>query len=161
LRLLAVVKGAVLAFTRTRDLALFERLKSDVEGLFGLMGRDLNKHDPDPADPKKDRRDQEEGAYQIPLAITNNKRQGPREFLLDTVRRGHPLTIKTGAYVTRVVFEDAPGPDGKLRAIGVEFRDGKHLYKADPNAVQNPETVKRRVIKATREVILAAASSTR
>jgi choline dehydrogenase len=156
LRLLSVVRGAARAYAKSTDAGLFDRLLTNVEELLGLMGRDLNRHDPDPNDPTKDRRDQQEGVYQIPLAIAGNKRNGTREFILDTARRGFPLTIKTGAYVTRLLYADERTPEGKLRVTGVEYRIGKHLYKADPLAVENPEKAQKATATAKREVILAA-----
>lgn len=139
-KLLSIFKAAAM----TAGQGVF----GDLRSLFSLLRGDLNA-------PGRER-DGKEGIFQIPLAIKNGKRNGTREYLLDTVAKGHPLTIKTGCLASRVLFSDAPGPDGKLRAIGVEFLEGKHLYAADPqsrNANGNGE--KHRAL-ASREVILAA-----
>jgi choline dehydrogenase len=98
------------------------------------------------------------GVYQFPLATKNHRRNGTREYLISTVddQRKFPLRIKTQALVTKVTFDDARTPDGKLRANGVEFLDGAALYAADLGAAgsnPNPRTIK---VKATREVILSA-----
>lgn len=138
-KLVAIVKAAA----QTVGRGFFDDLRS----LFGLMNRDLNK-------PGRER-DAEEQIYPIPLAITQGKRNGPREYLLDTVRRGFPLTIKTNCLATRVLFSSRPGPDGKLKALGVEFLEGKHLYAADPKARRDNEGVKH-IARASREIILAA-----
>jgi choline dehydrogenase len=63
--------------------------------------------------------------------------------------KGH-LTIKTQAFVTRVVFEDGTPP----WTIGVEARLGEHLFQADPkfSASASFETVQ---FNCQREVILA------
>lgn len=114
--------------------------------LIGTLSRDLNAAGPE--------RDAREGCFSLPLATTQGHRNGPREFLLDTVAKGFPLTIKTGALVSRVLF-DAADADGKVKATGVEFLDAKHQYRADPKAKGTAAGAKQRV-SASREVILAA-----
>ncbi len=108
-------------------------LFGDLAQLLGLMNRDLNEAGPE--------RDAREGVHQIPLAVSKGKRSGPRDYLLATERaknpdgsKKYPLDIRTGCLVTRVLFDDETTADGKARAIGVEFMQGKHLYRADPNA---------------------------
>lgn len=148
LQILTQVKAAARGFARSQGKTFFERLGLDVQQLLGLMRRDLNAATPG--------RDDAEGVYTIPLAITNGKRNGPREYLLDTVAKRHPLTIRTGAYVTKILFHDEPTRDGKRRVKGVEYRSGKHLYRADPKSVPNPAAAKRVEVIATREVIVSA-----
>jgi choline dehydrogenase-like flavoprotein len=91
------------------------------------------------------RRVNPEGVFLIPLGIEGGaeatddegqpgkgRRFGVREFLLKT-RFRHPdrLVIRSGAHVTRVLFEQ--GPSGEApRAIGVECAVGEHLYEASP-----------------------------
>jgi choline dehydrogenase len=85
------------------------------------------------------------------------KRRGVREYLVDTVEEGFPLTIETGAFVTNVVFDDASVAEGRPRAIGVEFVGGEHLYTADPNASgTDAELPEKTRITASREVIISA-----
>lgn len=143
LKILTIVKAAA--------VSVGQSLLGDFSELLGIMNRDLNK--------AGRARDMEEGCYQIPMAISGGKRSGPRDLLLDTVKKGFPLTIRTNCLATRVLFADQPGPDGKPKAIGVEFMEGKSLYKADPRALPNaaaaPAPVKSKVL-VTREVILAA-----
>ncbi|KPM43920.1 hypothetical protein AK830_g2638 [Neonectria ditissima] len=101
-------------------------------------------------------RDQEPGYYQIPLSSREASRVGPREFILSvrdaTFSNGtkkYPLDVRTNCFVTKVNFDDSDTP----RATGVEFLDGKHLYKASPlstDAVGEPGNV-----TASREVIVA------
>jgi choline dehydrogenase-like flavoprotein len=90
------------------------------------------------------RRAHPEGVFLIPLGIEGEQgpddqglpgmgcRFGVREFLL-AVRDQHPnrLVIKTGAHVTRVLFERT-GDEETPRAIGVECAEGDHLYEASP-----------------------------
>lgn len=89
-----------------------------------------------------------EGLAFTPLAVANGKRTGPREFLL-SVKKQFPgnLTIQLNALTTRVLFEGA-------RAIGVEFLEGEHLYKADPQAGGNSPSARERQVTASREVIV-------
>jgi choline dehydrogenase-like flavoprotein len=128
-----------------------QSIVGDFKELLSIMNADLN------ANGKA--RDMKEGAFQVPMAISHGKRSGPRDLLLDTVAKGFPLTIKTNTLATRVLFADEPGEDGKPKAIGIEFMEGKSLYKADPRADGSPAEItasqKNRVI-VSREVILAA-----
>ncbi len=91
-----------------------------------------------------------EGLCFTPLAVADGKRNGPREYLLRT-KQEYPenLTIQLGALTTRVLFE------GK-RAVGVEFLEGRHLYKADPQANGRNAAGPQQQVRAKREVILAA-----
>lgn len=89
-----------------------------------------------------------EGVRITPLTIARGRRIGTRELLLST-RERHPgkLTIKTGALATRVVLDE------NNRALGVEYLEGRHLYRADP--LSNGHAGVARRARATREVILA------
>jgi choline dehydrogenase len=103
----------------------------------------------DPND-SRNAKDSPEGLSFTPLAVADGKRNGPREYLLRT-KKEYPnnLTIQLGALTTRILFEGT-------RAIGVEFLEGRHLYKADPQAASKPSSGPRRQVRASREVILAA-----
>jgi len=91
-----------------------------------------------------------EGLSFTPLAVADGKRNGPREYLLRTKKEcPNNLTIRMGALTTRILFE------GK-RAIGVEFMEGRHLYKADPQADGKTSSPPPRQVRVGREVILAA-----
>ena len=90
------------------------------------------------------RRASPEGVFLIPIGIEGSnatddksgggkgRRWGVREHLLNTAHH-HPdrLVIKSGAHVTRVLFE-RPSKDEVPRAIGVECALGRHLYEASP-----------------------------
>ncbi len=92
-----------------------------------------------------------EGLVNIPLATRDGRRNGTRELIQATARAlPNNLVVKTGALVTRVLF------DGK-RAIGVEYLDAPRVYRADPRApALGPEPAPRRRAIATREVIVCA-----
>ncbi|KAF7117449.1 hypothetical protein CNMCM5793_006394 [Aspergillus hiratsukae] len=103
-------------------------------------------------------RDTQPGYYQIPLSSTDGRRNGPREFIT-AVRdatnpdgsKKYPLDVRMNCHVTRVVFDTSVNPP---RATGVEFLDGKHLYRASPLAhLSQPGTPGSAT--ASREVIVA------
>jgi choline dehydrogenase len=85
----------------------------------------------------------------IPLATARGKRNGAREFVRATAAK-YPdrLTIRMNTLVTRVLL------DADKRAVGVQCREGKNLYRADPNAAAAP-AYEQKEYRCTREVILA------
>jgi len=94
-----------------------------------------------------------EGLWLIPIAVRDGKRNGTRERIRDVAQRlPDRLTVRTGALVTRVLFDEPA--DGVPRAVGVEYLSQPHAYRADPQptteAAPQPRTV-----RAAREVILA------
>lgn len=95
-----------------------------------------------------------EGVFMIPLATKDGRRISTRDYIRE-VESQHPdkLKVKTHALVTQVLFET---DDGKYKAIGVEYLDGKHLYGADPQAAQtNNNAALKRQVYAKREIILS------
>jgi len=91
-----------------------------------------------------------EGLVFTPLAVDHGKRNGPRDFLLRTANKfPQNLAIQQNCLATRVLFEGT-------RAIGVEFIEQPHLYRADPAAATSSSVPPRRQSTARREVILAA-----
>ncbi|MGA9582443.1 MAG: GMC family oxidoreductase [Allosphingosinicella sp.] len=91
------------------------------------------------------------GLCYAPLSTDRHRRFGTRERLreVEAKKTGGRLRIELHALVTRLLF----APDGG--AAGVEYRRGRHLYRASPQsgAAEEGEPVS---IKARREVILAA-----
>lgn len=85
----------------------------------------------------------------IPLATACGKRNGAREFIR-SVKMAYPdrLTIRMNTLATRLVL------DQDKRARGVVCWEGKHLYRADPDAAKATPHVER-TYECTREVILA------
>jgi choline dehydrogenase len=114
--------------------------------LLGLLFRDMNSADP--------QRDMTESIYQLPLATNHGKRNGPREYLVDTAKK-YPLDIKTGCLATRVLFDVNFAVGAAPKASGVEFLEGRSLYRADPRSSPSESGIKRHV-RISREVILAA-----
>jgi choline dehydrogenase len=119
----------------------------DTKEILGVLTRDLK--------PAAAERDHAEGLYGIPLAMPDGARNGTREYILETVAAGVPLTVKTQAFVTRVLWDESKTEDGKLRAVGVELVEGRHLYGADPGAGDEQPSPQMQAL-AQREVILSA-----
>lgn len=92
-----------------------------------------------------------EGLYNIPISTRNGRRRGSRDLIRETVAEiPNNLIVKTHTLVTRVLFDGT-------KAIGVEYLEGAHLYRADPQAIADgPEPGPRKTMLASREVILAA-----
>jgi choline dehydrogenase len=89
-----------------------------------------------------------DGFYNVPSWMANGKRAGVREFIMATAEAlPNNLIIQKHSLVTRVLF------DGTT-ATGVEYMEGQHLYKADPQA--EGATGVPKTMSASREVILAA-----
>ncbi len=92
-----------------------------------------------------------EGVYRLPSAVEDGERRGTREFILDTVEQGYPLTVATGSFVTRVLWDDdAQTPT----AVGVEFVQGRGVYQASLGDGEEPSAAQQAY--ASREVILSA-----
>jgi choline dehydrogenase len=94
--------------------------------------------------------DGSEGPIFLPLTVKDGVRAGTRELIRDAERRTpRKLTVKLRALATRVLLEGN-------RAVGVEFLDAAHLYRADPNAkTQGSGSAPVRQVHVRREVILA------
>jgi len=107
---------------------------------------------PDPNDPAHVEAERA-GLFLIPQSTKDGKRRGVREHLLDAVARlGDRLTVQTGALAERILLDR--GDEG-LRASGVVFRYGRHLYRASPRYGPDTPCTRHRV-KAAREVVLAS-----
>ncbi|GAB7325086.1 hypothetical protein MBLNU13_g09175t1 [Cladosporium sp. NU13] len=114
-----------------------------------------------PNDYQKPKRDSTEGFFQIPLIMKNGARRSVRERILDTIAAGHPLTLKTDTFVTRVLFDEKKtGSSGQPKATGVAYLSGSYLYKASPLSrnTTNTNNTKRGTpgtVHARKEVILS------
>ena len=88
-----------------------------------------------------------EGVCYTPLSTDGHRRAGSRDRLLD-VRARHPqqLHIELDALATRVLFDE------RQRAVGVEYRKGRRLYRA--HAAPGDEPGELRQVRARREVVL-------
>lgn len=91
------------------------------------------------------------GLYRLPLATRSGRRASTRDFIQATVDEGYPLTVKTGAFVTRVLWDDRTNPP---TARGVEYVRASSVYEASLSP--SPAPADRVHAVATREVILSA-----
>jgi choline dehydrogenase len=91
------------------------------------------------------------GLCYAPLATDDHCRFGTRERLrsVEEDTKGR-LKIELNALVTRLIF----APDSGV--AGVEYRKGRHLYRASPQSDRAEEGGETVSIKARKEVILAA-----
>jgi len=105
-------------------------------------------------DPNDSRNASSEGLAFTPLAVNKGKRVGPREYLLSVEGNKNikgVLKIQKRSLVTRILFE------GK-RAVGVEYINKAHVYRADPAAFKetaDPASLPRSQVRVGREVIVA------
>lgn len=90
-----------------------------------------------------------QGLWFVPLATSGGRRISVRERV-QAVQRERPqkLVVRTGALVSRVLFEGT-------RAIGVEYIDALHAYRADPRARADDAAQSPRTVRASREVIVS------
>jgi choline dehydrogenase len=147
-KLLKIVLNAITSMGQGGPLT---SLINSVTGLAGALLMDLNAATPS--------RDSTQGVYQIPIATANGARSGPRQFILDTAGAVNPdgskkyhLDILLNSLVTKVRFDRT----GVVpRAVGVDFKQGASLYRADPRSKTAGAGVLGSV-NATSEVILAA-----
>jgi choline dehydrogenase len=99
-------------------------------------------------------RNSPEGLWQIPLAVRSGRRNGSRERIRDVAARfPDRLVVRTGALVTRVLFDDGDGGPEPV-ARGVEYLAQAHAYRADPHADPGPSPEPTQV-RVRREVILS------
>lgn len=99
------------------------------------------------------RENKSNGIFNIPFNATDGIRRGVREHILETERQySDKLFIKTESLCTRVLFDE----NNKTKAVGIEFMEGAHAYKADILNVNRARSsyVKKKAF-AAREVILA------
>lgn len=95
-----------------------------------------------------------EGVFVVPLTINNGRRTSTREYIRE-VEQHFPdrLIVKSHALVTRVLFSEQ---DSQNKATGVEYLEGKHLYRADPKVSKTKkDSAVKKLVLVKREVILS------
>ncbi len=97
-----------------------------------------------------------EGLYLTPLATNGGRRASVRDRIRDVQQHcPNQLVVKTNVLVTKILLEKISTSHGEQsRAIGVECREGAHLYRADPRVGSDMPALKE--FRAKREVILSA-----
>lgn len=145
--------SVVIASATAMGKGILSGLLTTITGLGQVLLRDVNVDTPS--------RDSAEGLYQVPLAMNDNKRNGAREFILDTANaknsdgsRKYHLDILMNTLATNVRFDSSSPP----KAIGIDFLSGQSLYQADPRASGSASGGSKGSVNATREVIIAAGS---
>ena len=95
-----------------------------------------------------------EGLYLTPVATNGGKRASVRDRIR-TVQQICPnqLIVKTNVLVTKVLLEKEASNSERFKAVGVECREGAHLYRADPKAIDASPSPK--TFRAKREVIIS------
>ncbi|HZN93695.1 MAG TPA: GMC oxidoreductase, partial [Myxococcales bacterium] len=146
-QLMAIIKAAA------REAGLFRGLFEDLRLLLRTLldGGDVVERAKGLLDPNDWRNVERsaEGVVLIPLAVNGGGRNGTREYIRKTAaRKDCRLTVQMQTLVTRVLF------DQQLRATGVEYQRGAHLYRADPASGAAAPGVTGRA-HARREVILS------
>lgn len=111
------------------------------------MGTDANFLDP--------KRDWMTGIWGLPTHTkANGERYSSRDYIKDTIDKKFPLTLSINSLATKVLFDKGTACGGKPRATGIEYLQGKSLYKADARYVEGAKgTVKTAI--ARKEVILS------
>lgn len=107
-------------------------------------------------------RDTTKQLYQVPISTNGGQRWTTAEFLLSVSNakyangtKMYPLDIRTDCYVTKVTFDKSGSVP---KATGVEFLDGKYLYRASPMAPKSGSPGTPGSAKASREVVIAGGS---
>ncbi|KAI8629205.1 hypothetical protein F5Y19DRAFT_434355 [Xylariaceae sp. FL1651] len=98
------------------------------------------------------------GLYQVPIAMKDGVRASTRERILDVAdavnkdgSRKYHLDIKLNTLVTKIIFDQSSSTP---RATGVEYMEGKSLYRADARSASATVTGTGSV-QASREVIIS------
>jgi choline dehydrogenase len=107
-------------------------------------------------------RDQTEGLWGLPFHVTPNwKRFSPRDYILETLNvttangtQKYPLHLQLESLATKVLFDECRGNGTKPQAVGVEYLQGKSLFRADPRHKSTATGVKMQAF-ARKEVIIA------
>ncbi len=97
------------------------------------------------------------GIFNIPYNATDGIRNGVYEYLLDTEKNSKfdgRLTIQSNSLCTKILLSES-GDAKKPKALGIEYIDKPHVYKADARAVQGSASYTKKTVKANFEVILA------
>lgn len=115
--------------------------------LAAMMSSDANFLDP--------KRDWTDGIWGLPTHTkSTGDRYSSRDYIKATIDGKFPLTLSINSLVTKVLFDTSGSCGGKPRATGVEFMQGKSLYKADARYVEGAKgTIK--TATARKEVIIS------
>ncbi|MBI3409887.1 MAG: GMC family oxidoreductase N-terminal domain-containing protein, partial [Planctomycetes bacterium] len=98
-------------------------------------------------------RNSPEGLAIVPIAVNNGKRSSPRDLLrIAQERHGEYLTVLENALAVKICLERTDATAAPS-AVGVKYRRGRKLYKADMHP-QTDGSTEELEIRCRREVIL-------
>lgn len=111
------------------------------------MGSDANYLDP--------QRDWTTGIWGLPMHMkATGDRYSSRDYIQETIQQKFPLTLSINSLATKVLFDNSTSCGGQPRATGVEFLQGKSIYKADPRYSSSVKGT-RKTATARKEVIVS------
>ena len=139
---LALRDNTVASFLGAAAIAAQPDSAGNASGLATILGHDVN---------EALRNGETTGLYRLPLATSKGERNGARERIVHTAAAGFPLTVVTGAFVTKVIWDSSAAVP---TARGVEYVPQRAVYQASL-AAQAPATAPVEAF-ASAEVILAA-----
>jgi choline dehydrogenase len=126
--------------------AAAESFGTQTSQLTEMLSRDPNALDPN--------RDHSTGIFGLAShQRANGVRWSSRDYIVDTMNAGFPLTLSINSLAAKVLF-DTTGCGTKPRATGVEYLVGKSLYKADQRYNADNKGVLTQAL-ARKEVILS------
>ncbi|KAL5121974.1 hypothetical protein ACEQ8H_000190 [Pleosporales sp. CAS-2024a] len=107
-------------------------------------------------------RDETEGLWALPFHVTKHwKRFSPRDYILETLnittangKQKYPLHLQLNSLATKILFDECGGNHKKPKAVGVEFLQGKSVFRADPRYNSSVTGTKKQAF-ARKEVIVA------
>ncbi|KAH4056502.1 hypothetical protein HBH98_035410 [Parastagonospora nodorum] len=107
-------------------------------------------------------RDQDQGLWGLPFHVTKNwKRFSPRDYILETLNvtsdngsPKYPLHLHLNSLTTKVLFDECGGNGTKPQAVGVEYLQGRSIFRADPRHNSTTTGIKKQAF-ARKEVIVS------
>jgi len=105
---------------------LSESLGGDSSDILDSVMSDVNVLSPS--------RDQSEGVFGQTLHVNEKwHRFSSRNYILDTIAAGYPLTVKLNTLATKLIFSKETSSDKKKpKVVGIEYLEGQSVYRADP-----------------------------
>ncbi|KAF2277048.1 GMC oxidoreductase-like protein [Westerdykella ornata] len=120
---------------------------TDASSITKMMSSDANFLDP--------KRDFMNGIWGLPTHTkANGERYSSRDYIQETIKANFPLTLSMNSLATRVLFSPDKSCGGQPRATGIEYLQGKSLYKADARWTASNKGVLK-TATARKEVILS------
>ncbi|MAD84999.1 MAG: hypothetical protein CL912_18730 [Deltaproteobacteria bacterium] len=127
--------------------AVASSLSLDPSKVLQMVSNDSNFLDPT--------RDKQVGIWGLPSHTkSNGQRFSSRDYIVDTINAGFPLTLSMNSLATKVLFGNSTACGSKPRATGVAYLQGKSIYAADPRFSASNKGVSK-TATARKEVIVS------